>query len=384
MRICLRPVCGTGWHGGVQYVRNAIEALSHTDAEIWLHLLPNDATLLHQYSDLLNLCQGILWLGTGEVTLRGQHHLSLIHCNSWQAVADQFDLYFPVVLNTVRECPVALSWVPDFQHRYLPDFFAADEVAARDHQLRLISQDAAGVVFSSQAALSDWKRFFPDSGVSTHVLRFASCVRFNEDPKLADLARNRFCLPHDFFVCINQFWMHKDHATLFHALAKASEGESSMHVVLTGGTEDYRNKTYFDSLMRLIDSLGIRSCVTIMGFIPRDDQLQILRSAKGVIQPSLFEGWSTAIEDARGVGLPVLASDLAVHLEQAPPGLLTFTAGDSDALADKLKTAWDLWPSGPILQREEVAAADVALRQKAYGNAMLALGRAYSQRQGSK
>jgi len=32
--------------------------------------------------------------------------------------------------------------------------------------------------------------------------------------------------------------------------------------------------------------------------LPRDTQLSVMRHADAILQPSLFEGWSTVIEDA--------------------------------------------------------------------------------------
>jgi hypothetical protein len=52
-----------------------------------------------------------------------------------------------------------------------------------------------------------------------------------------------------------------------------------------------------------------------------------------VIQPSLCEGWSTVIEDAKALGRHVLASDIAVHREQLDRNVDFFAAHDHAALA---------------------------------------------------
>ncbi len=44
--------------------------------------------------------------------------------------------------------------------------------------------------------------------------------------------------------------------------------------------------------------------------------MALLRGAAAVLQPSRFEGWSTIIEDAKSLGKPIVASDIAVHREQ--------------------------------------------------------------------
>ena len=44
-----------------------------------------------------------------------------------------------------------------------------------------------------------------------------------------------------------------------------------------------------------------------------------MRQSVAVLQPSLFEGWSTTVEEAKSIGKTILLSDIPVHREQAPP-----------------------------------------------------------------
>ncbi len=46
------------------------------------------------------------------------------------------------------------------------------------------------------------------------------------------------------------------------------------------------------------------------------DVIALMRGAKAVLNPSLFEGWSTTVEEARALGVPLILSDIAVHREQ--------------------------------------------------------------------
>ncbi len=42
-----------------------------------------------------------------------------------------------------------------------------------------------------------------------------------------------------------------------------------------------------------------------------------MRACTALINPSLSEGWSTTVEEAKSLGVPMLLSDLRVHREQA-------------------------------------------------------------------
>jgi glycosyltransferase involved in cell wall biosynthesis len=80
-----------------------------------------------------------------------------------------------------------------------------------------------------------------------------------------------------------------------------------------------------------------------------------MRGSIAVLQPSLFEGWSTVVEDARVVGRPVILSDIAVHREQNPPGARFFAGESAVALARELGEAWSSYPAGPDSGREAAA-----------------------------
>ena len=54
-----------------------------------------------------------------------------------------------------------------------------------------------------------------------------------------------------------------------------------------------------------------------LGVIPYKDVLGLMRAAVAVINPSVMEGWSTTVEEAKSLGLPLILSDIPVHREQA-------------------------------------------------------------------
>ena len=52
-----------------------------------------------------------------------------------------------------------------------------------------------------------------------------------------------------------------------------------------------------------------------------------------VINPSLFEGWSTTVEEAKALDLNIILSDIPVHREQNPDRSIFFNARDPEQLA---------------------------------------------------
>jgi glycosyltransferase involved in cell wall biosynthesis len=90
--------------------------------------------------------------------------------------------------------------------------------------------------------------------------------------------------------------------------------------------------------------------VSILGKIPRYDQVMLMKGARLVVQPSLFEGWSTVLEDARALGKQVVASDFPVHIEQALPEAVYFRRNDSVDCASAIMKALGKPPLDSIAQ----------------------------------
>jgi glycosyltransferase involved in cell wall biosynthesis len=144
-----------------------------------------------------------------------------------------------------------------------------------------------------------------------------------------------------------------------------------VEVVCTGKLEDYRDPGYISRLNDLLDAGDLHSHVRILGLIPRDVQIALFRRALAVIQPSLFEGWSTVVEDARVLGKASLLSDIPVHREQNPPDCCFFSPHSAEALADLIAEKWATLEPGPDLEREAAARQTAQERIRRVGQRFL-------------
>jgi glycosyltransferase involved in cell wall biosynthesis len=271
---------------------------------------------------------------------------------------------------------VTIRWIPDFQHRYLPELFSAEERAARDLSIGAIAAQSGVVVLSSAVAAEDFRRFYPDARATPRVWRFCSLLDTSgaPPPLPPELARR---LPEKFLYLPNQFWAHKNHLTVFKALARLrAEQQLRIPLVCTGAQSDRRNAAHFDSLMRFIDEHDLGEQVHLLGLIDRNDQVGVLRRAAAVVQPSRFEGWSTVVEDVRATGRPLFLSDLPVHREQAPERCTYFPPESDAALAAALGSRWAALAAGPDPAAEAAARAAVQDRIQASAREFCDIARA--------
>lgn len=267
------------------------------------------------------------------------------------------------------------AWIPDFQHKRLPEFFSATELAFRDAAHARAARHADCMVLSSHAAVDDFRHFHGPHRVPTHVLHFhtlPNAAWFEADP--AQVLRTHR-LPERFFFCANQFWIHKNHETLFRAVGLLGQRGIRVGLVCTGNLTDHRRPEHGPSLGRLLVDLGIQDRVHLLGVISRAAQVQLYRQSVAVVQPSLFEGWSTVVEDCRALGKTILLSDIPVHREQNPRGARFFEPRSVELLADQMQRAWDELPPGPHRDDEAAGRRENAAAVERFGRDFLRIAR---------
>lgn len=242
----------------------------------------------------------------------------------------------------------------DFQHKYLPKYFSKKEIMLRNEYFKNIAKYASTIVLSSKCAQKDFHEYFPYAASKTNVLPFRSVPSsgwYEGNPK--DLQK-QYSLPDKFFIVSNQFWQHKNHLVIFQAMNLLNKDGMRPVVVCTGHIQDYRRPGYYNDILKTIREYNLEEQIIILGLVPKIDQIQLLRRSIAVIQPSLFEGWSTVVEETRCFGKPILLSDISVHLEQNPPNCEYFDRNSPYSLAEVMAKWWKSLLPGPDFVQEAI------------------------------
>lgn len=252
------------------------------------------------------------------------------------------EVIFPMLTRSLRSDVAQLPWFYDLQHLHEPGNFSRSERTARNRTFKRIAESAKLIVVSSSVGADEIARQYPRATDKLRVLRFTTVLEenwFDSDP--SHIAA-QYGLREGFLLCPGQFWIHKDHRVAFDSIRILRDSGVDVCLVCTGHTSDYRRPTYFRTLETFASDHGLQDHIRILGVLPRSDYIQLLRATRLVVQPSVYEGWSSVVEDARALGKRIVLSDIPVHAEQAPEGGRYFRAGDAAGLAACIRDALSL------------------------------------------
>jgi glycosyltransferase involved in cell wall biosynthesis len=347
IRIGFLLIGNGGWRGGVNYQRTLLQAIAGPLAgriEARVFVTPEQHDLAQEaFGSLLGVGalvvdERVQGAGVGPRVLH-----TLLSGTDRQLAAllteNNIDVIFETARFFGRQFPVpALVWIPDFQHRHLPDLFSRLGWLKRDIGFRAQSLGKRIIMLSSGTARDDCERFYPSTRGRTRVVRFSPEIDPVEAQKRVTQSRVDHDLPERFFYMPNQFWAHKNHTLVLEALAqlRARGGLECMPpIVMSGPTSDHRNSDHYTELIARAEAEGLLPWFRHLGLIPMADVLALNAGALALLNPSLFEGWASSVEEAKALGSPLILSDIPVHREQAP-GAQFFDVGDASKLAELL------------------------------------------------
>jgi glycosyltransferase involved in cell wall biosynthesis len=266
-----------------------------------------------------------------------------------------------------------VGWLPDFQHRALPMYFSVAERSARDRSYRAVCRRAKVVMLSSHAMADEFNEYYPHWRSKVRVVSFPSALTFAELDADPSAVIDQYGLPAKFALVANQFWQHKNHSVVVDALDRLRRAGSDIPLVMTGLPADYRDPSNgtVSKLLQQVARCGLVGQVIVLGQVPYAELVSLMRAAAVVVQPSLYEGWNTSVEDAKALGRPLVCSDIAVHREQVTGDAgVFFDPKNPESLASQLASAWA--SSQPWSARDEhVALARAYEAGVIYGRSVL-------------
>ncbi len=233
----------------------------------------------------------------------------------------------------------------DLQHRHLPQLFSRSTVRYREHTYRTYSRHARCVVAPTGFVKADliaaygldparvlvippyiWTPVVDHTppegltGARTDPMRIRPVTSAGEG---------------EFALYPARTWRHKNHRSLFAAIALARRSGIEVPLVCTGAPSGAE-----DELLRCAESLGIADLVRFTGYLT-GDELDVLKTqARMLIFPSLFEGWGYPVIEAFESALPVACSRGEWLDAAAGDAALRFDPTDAEAIAEAMVELW--------------------------------------------
>lgn len=235
------------------------------------------------------------------------------------------------------------SFIPDFQHHYMPDFFSEAERRVRDNMFRTMVEHSSAVFVNSRFVESDVFKFYPGYRRNIKVFRLPRLIFNTHDSPSTSTAPS---IPTPFyFISCSQRWKHKQHLLILNAFSDflRRTGASDVGLVFTGEQVDYRHPSHAEEFRQEVTALGLTNRVFDVGFLDRGQQLRVMKGALALIQASLFEGGvgASGMIEAAHLNVKVIASDIPPNLEFDIGVTLFFDRFDKRALSDKLVMVYE-------------------------------------------
>jgi glycosyltransferase involved in cell wall biosynthesis len=377
--------CGlTGWQGGIDFLRlvaNAFTAVSTTRRLRVTLIIPEFASRspVAEVKRLIRVPERVKRLirrvrrvpetppiamtevlrALNDIFYEQDANITVAHVDDWDQLPRVcceagVDVLIPVGRSLGKDFPVPwVGWVGDFQHKYLSNLFSDHERHERDAAHHNLLTATPAVIVNSEFTAADIRRFHPEAKANVFLMPFAPAARpewLEDKPSLL----RRYRAKGRYFMICNQFWIHKNHAVAFKAFEAISTDYPDVDLICTGAASDYRSQTHFSELQWFLKQRGLASRVRCLGVIPKRHQVELVKGATALIQPSLFEGGpgGLSVYDAVALDTLVLASNIQVNREIRSDDVLFFDPHDPSSLAARMR---DCLLKGPRLRQQDAS-----------------------------
>jgi glycosyltransferase involved in cell wall biosynthesis len=215
-------------------------------------------------------------------------------------------------------CP-SVTTFHDLQHKRYPEYFRWFDLPFWKFLLWAAAHRSRRLIAVSEATRADLLRFYRRRAGRVVV------IPHGVNPEFFTLDRSRTDL---YFLCVSTLHVHKNIERLVRAYASKPRAEK----LILAGLRGFRAP----EIEALIAELGVGDRVTIPGWLPRAELMQLYARAHAFVYPSTFEGFGMPILEAMAAGIPVACSDIPPLREVAGDAALFFDPLDDAALAAAL------------------------------------------------
>jgi len=226
----------------------------------------------------------------------------------------------------------------DLQHLHLPQFFPSWQRMDREVRYRAFCAQARLVVVMSTWGKADLIRQYNLPPEKVIVVPWASVLTTYPAPASADLsaAIGKFDLPEAFLFYPATTWPHKNHLALLELLDRLRRISGlEIPLVCSGALTGH-----FSAIKKRLRDLKLTGQVRFLGFVSPLELQCLYQLCRGVVFPSLFEGWGLPLSEAFHCGRPAACSNIPVLAEQAKGAALLFDPRSPEEMGNAIMSLW--------------------------------------------
>ena len=229
---------------------------------------------------------------------------------------------------------IATVW--DLQHRlqpWFPEVSANGIWAGRELQHRYFLSRASYVIVGTEAGRAEVELFY-------QIPKFRICKLPHPTPSFAFSSVNadtfdvckKYNIPQNYIFYPAQFWAHKNHINLLHAIKIIHEKYGhELPLVLVGS-----DKGNAEHVKQVAYDLGIFKQLHMLGFVPQADLYDLYKGASMLAYISLCGPENLPPLEAFAAGCPVLASAVSGSAEQFSDATLFCDPKNTLDMAEKI------------------------------------------------
>jgi len=244
--------------------------------------------------------------------------------------------------------PSQESWAPliplpilrtiyDLMHRYerrFPEVSANGEYEAREILFSNICRYSSGLLVDAEVGKQQVVESFGVNPDKVHVLPYIPPKHVYSIMQ-KDGFEARYSLPKKFIFYPANFWSHKNHQNLLHAIASLKGKLLDLNVVFVGAAENGYLAT-----CELIEFLGLQERVHIFGLVPDADIPDFYRRARALVMPTFLGPTNIPPLEAMALGCPAAVSAVYGMPDQLENAALYFHPDSIEEIAQAIELLW--------------------------------------------
>jgi hypothetical protein len=210
----------------------------------------------------------------------------------------------------------SIFWMADFQHLDLKNNFSILNIIKRELNFRLAIKNSSAILLSSSSMLRSFKKYYDFKNINYFINRFCFLSNNRINLKKINFIKKKYNIRNAYFYISNQYWVHKNFEIIVSVLKYLKSINKNLLFVSSGSNIGNNSSGYFEFIRKLIITNNLENNFKYIGLINKDEVEILIAGSVALVNPSTYEGWNTAVEQAKALNKRTVLSNISVHREQ--------------------------------------------------------------------